>query len=159
MLQRKPDSSYLYSQNFQYFPQHRANQPAGSLGRTQACNYGLSRWQVDAVTPAEHKAQLTRFLDRNGWLDIGRKRPIPHEAWFSVAGYYFYFGHYYAALNAGYLVEKDRNPVYDALVEIMLKHQESDGSWWDFPVYNYHKFYGTAFALMTLAECTKKQEN
>ena len=76
-----------------------------------------------------------------------------------MAGYYFYFGHYYAALNAGYLVEKDRKPVYDALTKIMVKHQERDGSWWDFPVYNYHKFYGTAYALMTLAESTTDKEN
>ena len=31
--------------------------------------------------------------------------------------------------------------------------QEKDGSWWDFPLYDYHQSYGTAFALMTLARC------
>jgi hypothetical protein len=31
--------------------------------------------------------------------------------------------------------------------------QEKDGSWWDFPLYNYHQQYGTAFALMTLGRC------
>ena len=41
---------------------------------------------------------LVRLFDRNLWLDIGRKRPIPHEAKFQVAGYFYYFGHYYAAL-------------------------------------------------------------
>ena len=34
----------------------------------------------------------------NGGPSIGRKRPIPHESWFAVAGYFFYYGHYYAAL-------------------------------------------------------------
>ncbi len=29
----------------------------------------------------------------------------------------------------------------------------ADGSWWDFPLYDYHQQYGTAFALMTLARC------
>ena len=31
-----------------------------------------------------------------------------------------------------------------------LKRQQKDGSWWDFPLYDYHQPYGTAFALMTL---------
>ena len=31
--------------------------------------------------------------------------------------------------------------------------QEKDGSWWDYPLYDYHQPYGTAFALMTLARC------
>ena len=42
---------------------------------------------------------LARSLDRaNGWLDMGRKRPIPHESHFMVAGYFCYYGHYYATL-------------------------------------------------------------
>jgi len=31
--------------------------------------------------------------------------------------------------------------------------QEQDGSWWDYPLYSYHKPYGTAFALMALTRC------
>ncbi len=45
------------------------------------------------------KNWLYRLYVRNGWLDIGRKRPIPHEAWMQVAGYFYYYGHYYAALS------------------------------------------------------------
>ena len=37
----------------------------------------------------------------------------------------------------------------------MLERQEKDGSWWDFPFYNYHRQYGTSFALMTLYRCRK----
>ena len=35
----------------------------------------------------------------------------------------------------------------------MLDRQEKDGSWWDYPLYDYHQPYGTAFALMTLQRC------
>ena len=35
----------------------------------------------------------------------------------------------------------------------MLDRQEKDGSWWDYPLYDYHQPYGTAFALMTLHRC------
>ena len=41
---------------------------------------------------------LDRLIVRNGWLDMGRKRPIPHESHFMVAGYFYYYGHYYATL-------------------------------------------------------------
>jgi hypothetical protein len=33
--------------------------------------------------------------------------------------------------------------------------QEKDGSWWDYPLYNYHRPYGTSFALMSLRCCRK----
>ena len=33
--------------------------------------------------------------------------------------------------------------------------QEPEGSWWDYPLYDYHKPYGTAFALMSLRRCRK----
>jgi hypothetical protein len=37
------------------------------------------------------------------------------------------------------------------LAHVMLKLQEKDGSWWDYPLYSVtHQPYGTAFALMTL---------
>jgi hypothetical protein len=42
-------------------------------------------------------------------------------------------------------------PAYASkLREIILSHQEPDGSWWDYDLYDYEKFYGTAFALMAI---------
>ena len=32
----------------------------------------------------------------------------------------------------------------------LLVIQEADGSWWDYAMWDYHKPYGTAFAVMTL---------
>ena len=34
----------------------------------------------------------------------------------------------------------------------LLVRQEKDGSWWDFPFYDYHQSYGTSFVLQTLAK-------
>jgi hypothetical protein len=84
---------------------------------------------------------------------MGRKRPIPHESHFQVAGYFYYYGHYYASLCINQLPAADRGTHYDQLTELMIKKQEKDGSWWDYPMYNYHQQYGTAFALMTLGYC------
>jgi hypothetical protein len=86
-------------------------------------------------------------------LSIGRKRPIPHEAWFQVAGYFYYFGHYYAALCIEQLPPAERPEFQAHLATVLLALQEADGSWWDYPLYNYHQQYGTAFALMSLRRC------
>ena len=102
------------------------------------------------------KTMLYRLYVRNCWLDIGLKRPIPHESWMQVAGYFYYFGHYYGAICLEQLPEKDRPPYQAMLSKLMLDRQEKNGSWWDYPLYDYHRPYGTAFALMTLHRCRSK---
>ncbi|HVW38384.1 MAG TPA: prenyltransferase/squalene oxidase repeat-containing protein [Pirellulales bacterium] len=151
--QRKPDFSYLYGEYLKWVPMHPVNRPGGSLGRSQACNLALRLWGDERVTDDVLRTWLERLFARNLWLDIGRKRPIPHESWFFVAGYFFYYGHYYAALCIEALPTSDR-PRYQAMLAHVLLHlQEKDGSWWDYPLYNYHQQYGTAFALMSLVRC------
>ena len=152
-LQQKPDFSYAYSLDHRMSPMRGINRPAGSLGRSQACNVALRYWGDTNITESVLVEWLDRLVVRNGWLDIGRKRPIPHEAWFQVAGYFFYFGHYYAALCIGELNETLAPKYRQELAGLIVPLQEKDGSWWDFPFYDYHQPYGTAFALMTLARC------
>jgi hypothetical protein len=41
------------------------------------------------------------------------------------------------------------------LAHVLLPLQERDGSWWDYPFYNYHQQYGTAMAVMSLVRCQK----
>jgi hypothetical protein len=154
--QLKPDFSYLYSEDLKWQPMMPVNRPGGSLGRSQACNLALRLWGDKRITDAVLKAWLDRLIVRNGWLDMGRKRPIPHESHFQVAGYFFYYGHYYAALCVEQLPAAERPFYQDHLANLLLPLQEQDGSWWDFPLYNYHQPYGTAFALMTLKRCEKK---
>jgi hypothetical protein len=31
--------------------------------------------------------------------------------------------------------------------------QEKDGSWWDYPLYDYHQTWGTAMAVSALVRC------
>ena len=151
--QRKPDFSYLYGEYLQYRPMRGINRPGGSLGRTQCCNCALRAWGDTTITDNVIKNWLYRLYVRNGWLDIGRKRPVPHESWMQVAGYFYYFGHYYAALSLRQLPESQQGPYQPLLAKLMLDRQEKDGSWWDYPLYDYHQPYGTAFALMTLQRC------
>jgi hypothetical protein len=153
--ERKPDFSYLYGYYMRDHPMWAINRPGGSLGRSQACNVALRLWGDTKVTDAVLSDWLDRLIVRNGWLDMGRKRPIPHESHFMVAGYFYYYGHYYATLCVEELPES-RRPFYQFhLARILLSHQERDGSWWDYPLYNYHQQYGTAFALLSLEHSRK----
>ena len=151
--QRLPDHSYLYGEYLKYKPRRGINRPAGSLGRSHACNLALQVWGDQSVTAEIHKLCLDRLVKRNGWLDVARKRPVPHESWFAVAGYFFYYGHLYASLCIEQLPENERDFYKQSLAQILIPLQEKDGSWWDFPFYNYHQQYGTAMALISLKHC------
>jgi hypothetical protein len=152
-FQRQPDFTYLYGTYLRNRPVMGINRPGGSLGRSQACNLALRLWGDKAITDEVLKTWLDRLVTRQGWLDMGRKRPIPHESHFQVAGYFYYFGHYYAALCIEQLPAADRPFYRDHLGHILFDRQEADGSWWDYPMYNYHQQWGTAFALMSLKHC------
>ncbi len=151
--QRKSDNSYVYGEYLKMRPLYGINRPGGSLGRSQACNIALRYWGDKTVDDEVLVTWLERLRDRNGWLSIGRKRPVPHESWFAVAGYFFYYGHYYAALCVEDLPAEKATPLKNDLAHIILALQEKDGDWWDFPLYNYHRQYGTAFSIMTLSRC------
>jgi hypothetical protein len=158
-LQRKADSSYLYDLDLRYVPMMGINRPGGSLGRSQACNVALRMWGDKRITDQVLKTWLDRLITRNGWLDMGRKRPIPHESHFQVAGYFYFFGHYYATRCLEELKAVERSFYQDHLAHILLNVQEKDGSWWDYPLYNYHQQYGTAFALMSLHRCQRTESS
>ena len=151
--QAKPDRSYLYGDYLKYVPAHPVNRPGGSLGRSHACNAALRRFADPDLTDAAIKEWLDRLVARNGWLDLGRKKPIPHESWFAVAGYFFFYGHYYAAECIRALPPAERPALQDSLARILLPLQEPNGCWWDYPFYDYHTQYGTAFAIRTLVRC------
>jgi len=153
LRQRKPDFSYLYGEYLKYAPMHPVNRPAGSLGRSQVCNLAMRLWGDSEVTDEVVRLWLDRLFARNLWLDMGRKRPIPHESHFAIAGYFFYYGHYYAARCIELLPPEQRTAYQSHLAHVLLRLQEKDGSWWDFPLYDYHQQYGTAFALMSLVRC------
>lgn len=147
--QRKPDNSYYYGEYLWARPMRDINRPAGSLGRSQACNLTLRHWGDKTITDEVMIEWLDRLVKRNGWLSIGRKRPVPHEAWFQVAGYFYYYGHYYAALCVEELGPKGDQFKQD-LVDILVPLQEADGSWFDYPLYDYGHSYATGYALSTL---------
>jgi hypothetical protein len=153
--QQKPDFSYAYGEYLRMVPMHEINRPGGSLGRSQACNLALRLYGDKRITDDVLKTWLDRLFARNGWLSVGRKRPVPHASYFFVAGYFYYYGHWHAAMCIDQLPAAERPYFQDHLAHILLPLQERDGSWWDYPFYNYHQQYGTAMAVMTLLRCEK----
>src|SRR5665213_1472717 len=157
---RLPNGVFLYGTDYQYIPTLPPNRPRGALGRTQPSNYALWLWKSREVNDQRIKAGLELFFKEHKWLDMGRGRPIPHESWYQTAGYYYYFDHYYASrlLEALPRDDKDRPRYAAGIVNGVLPHQEPDGSWWDFAMWDFHKPYGTAFAIMTLLRCEAGQK-
>jgi hypothetical protein len=153
---RIPNGAYLYSTEFKYYP-HTArlpgNLPRGAAGRVQPANYSLWLWKSKVASTENIRGGLDMFVKEHAFLENGRKHLMPHEALYQISGYYYYFDHYYAACLLKALDESEREKYAKFIVENVLPHQEEDGSWWDYPMWDYHKPYGTAFAVMTLMRC------
>ena len=126
------------------------NQLKGSLGRIQVCNWALRRSGDESVTPAIIRTGLGRFFQHHRFLDIARMRPIPHEAYYANAGYFYYFGHYYAALVINELPAEEREEWQQRLRPHILKTQRTNGSMCDFIGQRYIVVADTALGALTL---------
>ena len=155
---RLPDRAYIYSWGFRYSPVLNANLPRGSVGRTQAGNFALWLWGAGGLSEAEALAGLGTFEKEHIFIEMGRQRQFGgdtplHASWYQTAPYYYYFGHYYAARLVERLSGDRKGHFARVVADGVLPHQAEDGSWWDFAMWDFHKPYGTAFAMMTLLRC------
>ncbi len=155
--QRFPDYAYAYGEYLRMAPRADINRPAASIGRSQVCNLALRMYGDSSISDEVLKTWLDRLYARIGWLSMSRKRFImgesPHKTHIRVAGYFFHYGLFYAAMCIDELPEDERPYYQDHLANILLPFQEKDGSWWDFPLYSYHQQYGTAMSIYTLVHC------
>jgi hypothetical protein len=149
---RRPDGSYLYGSYFKYHPNAGINRAQGSSMRTQACNLALflTGGPVDRTWLAKG---LDDLVEQHRFAVAGLRRPIPHESWYAVSGYFYLYGHMYASLVLEHMGEPERRLYAPKIAEAVLKARQPDGSFWDYPLYGYHKFYGTGYALMALSRC------
>jgi hypothetical protein len=155
---RLPDGAFLYGDYLKYRPRMGINMIKGSACRTPACEYAL-RLFGEKVTDAEYEKGLEELLFRQACFQkVALRRPIPHESWYSVSGYFYLYGHAYAAYVIESLPKEKQGRYWKALVEAAKACREPDGSYWDYPLYSYHKPYGTAYALMVLSGAMKSGE-
>jgi len=151
--QQTPDMAYTYSHSHIHRPRADINRPAGSLARSQACNSVLRIFGREGITDEVITEWADRFLAREGFLSIARKRPRPHDIHFKISGYFYYYGVYYFTESVRLLPPEKQKPYAERLAALLIYRQEKNGSWWDYPLYDYHQPYGTGYALMALAWC------
>lgn len=128
------------------------NSIEGSLGRIQVCLWALRKAGDRRVT-AERLAQgIERFFEHRRFLDLVRMRPIPHEGWFANAGYFYFFGHYYASQVIALLPEDQREGWHRQLRPHLVKTLSEAGATSDFLTSNYMVVAGTSYLILALAE-------
>ena len=149
---RLPNGAYDY--DVQAVPRHfrmeSINQVKGSLGRIQVGNVALIRGGGELPEGAVEEG-LEQFFKHHKFLDAARNKPIPHEAYYANAAYFYMFGHYYASEALGETDDARREEWAGKLRREVLKCQQKDGAMWDFWIGDATKPYGTAFGVMTLS--------
>jgi hypothetical protein len=123
----------------------------GSLGRIQIANWALVRAGEKTVTPDRLRWGLEQFFEHHKFLDVAYQRPVPHEAYYANAGYFYFFGHYYAARVVQELPEAEQEAWHRKLRGEIAKVQRTDGSMADFIGSFYSWTYATSFGAMTIA--------
>jgi hypothetical protein len=150
---RLPNGAYNY--DVSAVPRHMRmesiNQVQGSLGRIQVCNLALYR-AGETITQTDLVWGLEQFVKHHKFLDVARNKPIPHEAYYANAAYFYLFAHYYAAQVLQVLPEKKRQQFAPHVQAGILSARQKDGAIWDFWIANNTKPYGTAFGIMGLVK-------
>jgi hypothetical protein len=148
---RLPNGAYDYEVSA--VPRHMTlesiNQVKGSLGRIQICNLALLR-AGESMPEAQLVRGLEDFVRYHKFLDVARNKPIPHEAYYANAAYFYLFAHHYAAEVLASIAPERRAP-FAAFVQAGIgKASQPDGSMWDFYIASNTKPYGTAFGVLGL---------
>ena len=102
------------------------------------------------MTDDKIREGLGHFFEHHRFLDVARMRPVPHEAYYANAGYFYFFGHYYTALAINELPVAEREAWHAKLRPHLVKCQYDDGSTSDFLHSRYDILASTAYAAMAL---------
>ncbi len=126
------------------------NNVKGSLGRIQVAGWALRKAGEKTMTDERLRWGLEQFFKEHKFLDVAYLRPIPHEAYYKNAGYFYFFGHYHAARVINCLPEAEQEAWHAKLRAEIAKAQQEDGSMVDFIGSFYSWTYATSFAVMAL---------
>lgn len=150
---RLPNGAYDYDVSAvpRHFHLESINQVKGSLGRIQVGNVAVLR-AGGTLPEGAIEDGLELFFRHHAFLEVARNKPIPHEAYYANAAYFYLFGHYYAACALDETKDARRDDWAARLRLEVLKCQQADGSIWDFWIAHNTKAYGTAFGVMALSK-------
>ena len=147
---RLPNGAYTYRvRTIPNLHSEYIDQVKGSLSRIQVCQAALL-FAGEEIPLEDRLFGLAHFFRDHKFLEIAMHKPVPHEAFYYNSGYFYLFGHYYAALVIEGLPPTDQ-PVYWAkLQREIMNIQQKNGSIWDYDMHRYDRPYGVAFGLMAL---------
>ncbi len=148
---RTPSGAFTYDVQPIAAPEslENINHVQGSLGRIQVCNFAL--FTAGHEVPEATRVQgLELFFREHRFLECARMRPIPHEAYYRNAAYFFCYGHAYAGEVLATLPSAERARFVPQLRAAIGKVLLADGSTWDTPFSNYAHVYATAFVVRAL---------
>ncbi len=95
------------------------------------------------------RSAIDAFHTHWGELEKRRKKTGTHVGPHSIAPYYFYYGHRYAAQAIELLPAADRPRERARLLEVILRTRDADGCWND-RVFPRSRNYGTAMIALAL---------
>jgi len=153
---RLPNGAYTYHvRTVPNLHSEYIDQVKGSLCRIAACHAALLIAGQDI--PVETlRTGMDAFFRDHKFIDIAMHKPVPHEAYYYNSGYFYMYGHYYAALVIERMPAKDQAVYWPKLQHEVMKVQQKDGSIWDYDVHRYDRPYGTAFGVMALGRSLPK---
>ncbi|MFH0981323.1 MAG: hypothetical protein V2A79_07285 [Planctomycetota bacterium] len=147
---RLPNGGYTYRvRTVPNLHSEYIDQVKGSLSRIQVCQAALLSAGQDMPLD-DLRIGLAHFFRDHKFLEIAMHKPVPHEAFYYNSGYFYMFGHYYAALVIERLPAAEQSAWWPKLQHEIMKIQQRDGSIWDYDMHRYDKPYGVAFGLMAL---------
>ncbi|MDZ4774455.1 MAG: hypothetical protein SGI72_15110 [Planctomycetota bacterium] len=147
-----PNGAYEYDLN--PIPRIRGgegiNDVKGSLGRIQICNWARRQAGDKVVTDEKIRQGLELFFEHHKFLDVARLKPVPHEAYYQNAAYFYLFAHCFAARAINELPADERESFHARLRPHLAKVQSVDGQSFDFLGSTFMTTSGTAFAILAL---------
>ena len=146
-----PLGAFSYGDYLKERPLLPINRIKGSACRTPCCLYALSLFGRKLTVSKRCKVLDDLLVRHIRFQELGVRRPVPHESWYQISGYFYLFGMAYAGYILEGLPPGERQRFAGPLFAAVMYCRQPDGSFWDYPLYGYHKAYGTAFALMALS--------
>ncbi|MHC4892296.1 MAG: prenyltransferase/squalene oxidase repeat-containing protein [Planctomycetota bacterium] len=148
-----PNGAYTYNAS-SAIPRSGAgesiNNVKGSLGRIQVAHWALGTLGDPSITPERLRWGLEQFFEHHKFLDAAYMRPVPHEAYYANAAYFYLFAHYYAAEAIDLLPREEREGYHARLRPHLIKVQRADGSSVDFLGTSYLVTAGTGYTALAL---------
>jgi hypothetical protein len=121
----------------------------GAIARTPITEVVL--YAADRSTLEDIEVAVENFFEHWNALEVRRKQTGTHIAPYGVAPYYFYYGHYYAAVAIEHLQGKVREKWRTRYIDTLVSVREESGGWND-RVFPRSEAFGTSMAILSALE-------